>query len=479
MAASFYSFPGYLFAMTTLRRAGNTLFWLLLGALVLISAGLYNGFPLVTSDTGTYLNSALELSVPDDRPITYGLWTLATGLRSSLWLVIFAQGLLLAWLLWRCMVAFVPRLQHPAGRLGLLLAATWLTGVSWYCSQLMPDIFTAVGMLALALLLLTRPALPERLALLAILLLAAIMHSSNLLSLLLTVLSVGAVGWQQRLFRRGVLQRASWLLALAVTLAGWVMLPGLHLAFGGSGEISKASPAFLMARLSETGVLEKFLHENCGPQNQYKLCAFQNDLPNDAMLFMWDANSPLQRTGGWNANRDEYRHIIRQILLSPRYYPLLVSESIQATLRQLTHVGYGDGLTPFRENTSPYWKVGGYTPYELKEYMSSLQNRGLLDFKSLNERVYTVHLLALLAIGWLVLGAGRARVAPAAVGLVLVCGAGLVSNAFVTGSLANVLDRLQGRVSWLLPWVALLLLAQYLPVERWRPQPHPAPESPH
>ncbi|ALD22039.1 hypothetical protein [Hymenobacter sp. DG25A] len=453
--------------MISLRRAGNKLFWLLLGALVLISAGLYNGFPLVTSDTGTYLNSALQLKVPDDRPITYGLWALVTGLRSTLWLVIFAQGLLLAWLLWRCIAVFAPRLQHPAGRLALVGGVAWLTGVSWYCSQLMPDIFTAVGVLALALLLLARPASTERLVLLGILLLAAVMHSSNLLTFSLTVLGVGVVGWHQRLFRRGILHRPDWLLVLGITLSGWVVLPVLHAAFGGGFQISKASPAFLVARLSESGVLDKFLQENCGPENQYLLCAFRDQLPNDAMQFMWDGNSPLHRTGGWNANRAEYQHIIRQVLLSPRYYPLLLSESIQATLRQLTHVAHGDGLTPFRENTNPYWKVAEYAPYELKEYMSSLQNRGQLDFKNLNERVYGAQLLALLVVGLMLFGPWSARVAPAAAGLVLVCGAGIVSNALVTGSLANVLDRLQGRVAWLLPWVALLLLAQYLPAWRW------------
>ncbi|WP_190242769.1 hypothetical protein, partial [Hymenobacter lapidiphilus] len=362
--------------MLTLRRAGTSLFWLLLAALVLISAGLYNGFPLVTSDSGTYLNSAIHFTVPDDRPLTYGLWTAATGLRKSLWLVIFAQGLLLAGLLWRTTAVFVPRLRHPAGRLALVTAVVWLTGVAWYCSQLMPDIFTAVGLLALALLLLSRPAWPERVALLAVLLLAAIMHSSNLLTVLLTVLAVGAVGWWQHLFRRGVLHRPTWLLTLAVSLAGWVVLPALHAGFGGGFTLSRASSAFLMARLSENGVLEKFLADNCGPGNQYQLCKFRDQLPNDAITFMWDANSPLNRTGGWNANQPEYQRILRQILLSPRYYPLLISETVQATLRQLTHIGHGDGLTAFRENTNPYWKVGEYAPYELKEYMSSMQNRG-------------------------------------------------------------------------------------------------------
>lgn len=440
-----------------------TAFWLLLAALVLISAALYNGFPLVTSDSGTYLNSATHLTVPDDRPITYGLWVLLTGAHKTLWLVVFAQGLLLAGLLWRCTAVFAPRLRQPASRLALVAGMAWLTGVSWYCSQLMPDIFTAIGLLALALVLLGRPARLEQGLLLLLLLVAGCMHSSNLLTFTLTVAGVGVVGWVQGLFRRQVLHRAAWLRALAVVLASWLALPALHAGMGGQFEISRASSAFLMARLSESGVLEQYLQQACGPENQYRLCAFRDQLPNDAITFMWDANSPLNKTGGWNANREEYTTIIRHIATSPRYYPLLISETIQATLRQLTHIGHGDGLTAFRENTNPYWKVNEYAPYELKEYMSSLQNRSQLDFTSLNERTYGGHLLALLVLGGLLCGSWRAHLEATSVLLVVVFGLGIFSNALVTGALANVLDRLQGRVAWLLPWAAFLLVAQHGP----------------
>ena len=55
----------------------NRLFSLLISLfpaiIMLLSAAFYNGFPLVYSDSGTYLNSGSEFFVPDDRPITYGL----------------------------------------------------------------------------------------------------------------------------------------------------------------------------------------------------------------------------------------------------------------------------------------------------------------------------------------------------------------------------------------------------------------------
>lgn len=455
--------------------------WLLLAGLILISAGLYNGFPLVTSDSGTYINSALLHEVPDDRPVIYGLFIQATGLHATLWFVIMAQGLILADLLRRYAALLAPRVAaNGFGQLALVGATAWATGVSWFCSQIMPDIFTAIGLLALGLVLLGRDEhLGSRMWLVFVLVLSGIMHSSNLLTFSLVAMVVGAVAWRKGLFRQGLLSAQRWRRATAGALVGWLLLPGVHAALGGGFEISRASSAFLMARLCETGILEKFLQENCDPADRYSLCAYRDKLPNDAIAFMWDANSPLNQTGGWNANRAEYQHIIGQIITSPRYYPYFITESIQATLRQLMHIGHGDGLTPYRENTNPYWKVQNFTSYELKEYLSSMQNRGQLNFTALNERVYGLYALALLALGALMGTSLRRHLSTTTVLLVLVLAAGVVVNAFVTGSLANVLDRLQSRVAWVLPFSAVLLLAEHGPAlwRQWtfRPQPADAP----
>lgn len=458
-----------------------TLFILLLGSLIAVSAGVYNGFPLVTSDSGTYINSAINYTVPADRPIVYGLFIRVTSLNFSLWLVIFFQGLLLTWLLLRYISAFAPRVRSGFGRLLVVALTAWLTGLSWYCSQLMPDIFAAISILCLGLLLLGQfRSRGEHLALLALLLLASIMHSSHLLVNTLIVLSFGLIALWQRLFKRGLVQRKHWLVATTVVLSSWVVLPSIQAGFGGGFTISRASPAFLMARLCETGILDEYLARNCTPETNYKLCAFRDKLPNDAIAFMWDGNSPYNQTGGLEANTAEYRSIIRAILASPHYYPYLLNEAVQATLRQLTHIGYGDGLVPFRENTNPYWKVQRFSGYELKKYMSSLQNRGQLSFTNLNERAYGTQLLALVILGLLATGVFTV-VPPKTVAkssqpllsndirlLLVVIGLGLVTNALVTGALANVLDRLQGRVAWLLPFVAVLAIANEIPILiRW------------
>ena len=53
----------------------STELWPWLGAaLLLLSVPVLNGYPLVYSDTGTYLRTAFEGYVPPDRPVWYGLF---------------------------------------------------------------------------------------------------------------------------------------------------------------------------------------------------------------------------------------------------------------------------------------------------------------------------------------------------------------------------------------------------------------------
>ena len=175
---------------------------------MLLYGGLYNGYALVTYDTGTYLGSGLTLTVPDDRPITYGLFTRVASLHFSLWFVIFFQGLLVAWLMLRYLEVYVPRVRHPATRLALLLAFVWATGLTWISCELMPDIFTAIGLLALGLVLPGHaPRWPQRAAL-ALALFSAMMHSSNVLTFTLVTAGFGGLAAVGGWFRRGWLRAA-------------------------------------------------------------------------------------------------------------------------------------------------------------------------------------------------------------------------------------------------------------------------------
>ena len=57
------------------QKAASTV----LCAIALLGAAIWNGYPIVYSDTSSYIISGFELETLKDRPITYGLFIRATS----------------------------------------------------------------------------------------------------------------------------------------------------------------------------------------------------------------------------------------------------------------------------------------------------------------------------------------------------------------------------------------------------------------
>src|SRR6188508_2632005 len=135
--------------MATDRRPG-TLFARTLAAAILLWPALWNGYPLVFADTGTYLSQAIEHYAGWDRPIFYSLFLLPLHMTLTTWPVIAAQALLVVHVL-----RLVQRTLLPDASVWWLLplAGALAIGSSlpWFVAQLMPDLFTGVLVLVLAL----------------------------------------------------------------------------------------------------------------------------------------------------------------------------------------------------------------------------------------------------------------------------------------------------------------------------------------
>src|SRR3990172_5091367 len=78
---------------------------ILFSSLILLWSAFNNGYPLVFSDTGGYVDSSFSLLPPlNDRPLGYGLFLLIGRLFDSLWFPIFFQSLITSLLLFRIAV---------------------------------------------------------------------------------------------------------------------------------------------------------------------------------------------------------------------------------------------------------------------------------------------------------------------------------------------------------------------------------------
>src|SRR5579872_136048 len=124
---------------------------ILLAAASLLWPALRNGYPLVFSDTGTYLSQAIEHYAGWDRPVFYSFFLLPLHLTITTWPAIAVQALLTVYTFHLVHRALWPD-ASPWRLLPIVLLLAITTSLPWFVAQLMPDVFTGLLVLVLALL---------------------------------------------------------------------------------------------------------------------------------------------------------------------------------------------------------------------------------------------------------------------------------------------------------------------------------------
>ncbi len=431
------------------------------GALMLLWPALENGYPLIFSDTGTYISQVLDLHLGWDRPPFYSLLVIVVGLGRSLWPVIIVQALAAAWLV----RAIHRQLAPAAGALetGVLLAVLAAgSSLSWTSSQVIPDIFTPLMVLALAGLVLD-PAAKTAGAGHALAIGAAIVvHLSNMpiyAGLCLAVLPLRRLRHQVR-----------WRVLLLPFLLGVACLTAVNTLARGRPSPSPYGETFLLARLIENGPARATLAADC-PRAGWALCAYRDDMPRTADAFLWRADSPLYRAGGPRRLVAQTDAIVARTLAA---HPRAVLRAAGRDFAlQLVTFAPGSGLRPWYATAwQTIWRNLPRPAYE--GYVSSRQARGRMVVPP-----FLAALMRLLAAGGMaatalfaLFTASRRDIGEAARSLGLFCWIvllALAGNAAVTGALSGPHARYQSRVVWLAVLSGWLVLRQVQAGCRSRP----------
>lgn len=443
---------------------------ILFATLALLGAAFYNGYPLVYSDTGTYIGSGFEGQIPNDRPVVYGLflWFFSGG-GLSLWPTIVVQCLLMAFVFKKTLTLIWPGSGSEERFLWTTLVLCLLTPLPWYSGQLMPDIFTPIQILLIVIYL-----LQPRISWLQVGWMAAlyvfccVVHFSNLFIGVGTLIGI-AIG--HRFWSFGVAGIYKKLLIMGVwSMSAFIVLPAINYAVGREWILSKGGYTFLIGRFIDSGLLKQYLDDHCATHN-YRLCQYKDSLPVNSRLFHWEADSPLTKEGGWGnkVTENEYHQIVKGTLTSPKYLALHLWESVISTPTQLMQNATGSGLDYkwYRSPASPPWQaISKWFPHEHNEYRFSRQCGNLwkqeLNFDFFNTLLFWVLSLSLVLLFWQFWqGAALPDTWKTAM---LVMAIGVLANAFITSSLGSICDRFPSRVVWLLPfWAILVLLRRFLP----------------
>ncbi|NBU81870.1 MAG: hypothetical protein EBS55_09505 [Flavobacteriaceae bacterium] len=438
------------------------MFYLLAASTLLIPA-FYNGYPLVYSDTGSYVASGMDLVIPEHRTIMYGLFIRFFSFNFSFWLVVFAQSLIVSYVLWHITRVINKTISKRLFLIGLALLS-WFTGLGWYTSQIMPDIFTVTAIGTLLLLALKKDYKIYQKVIFSLLLVFSInAHFSNYLISILTVLGLFVIT------RTKIIPKAkkelSFLLPTVIVTLSISTGSLINYAVGSTFKINQGSHVFLMGKMLDSGVLKSFLDDECKNDN-YVLCHCKDSLPVTSRELLWNPNSPLYQNGGWTGSEKPFNNILFDIFTSPKHLTLFTYNAILSSVTQLFQNDVGSGLVSnwYKDPISPpYAQVAKHFPFELNQYKQSRQNGNLwdqgLDFTFIN---YINNMFLMISLGllfYIFTSKTKRKSIDIHTQLIIVTLLlGIVVNAIVVGSLANVYDRLQSRISWMLIFCIMLLV---------------------
>lgn len=433
--------------MPSAARLPNLL-WGALAITGLMGAAMWNGYPLVYSDTSSYLGSGFTLDTLVDRPITYGLFLRITSLNGlTLWTSILAQCALLWWCLsltleWAGVTGLMSRAI-------IVLALCTLTGLPFVSGQLMADAFTPMLVLSLLLLIAGEPPHSQRWWLHGIFALAFATHLSHApLALLLIPVAIGiskAAGTGRHAWRRA---------ALLVPLMAVALIP-----MGSS--LAKSKHVFFMAHMAEEGILQRYLGKHC-PDEDLVICGAAT-IPASADAFLWGTDSPLNHFPSWSAAEPEFEAIIAGSLRDPELLLLHGKAWLSAGSRQLLRFAPADGMGPFATGTLLHQRIEAYIPFDAAAFARSRQSAGQLTpphldpLSRIQAGIMALSAMLLLAHA---IARGTWRSKGRLVALVLI--SAYVLNAFLNAGLVMVADRFAAKLAWTIPLAALLVALGHL-----------------
>lgn len=338
----------------------------------------------------------------------------------------------------------------------LVAAATGLVaGLGIFSTTIMPDVFTGLAILALAILLTCFRSLSavERAYWLLLLLVSCLFHKANLAASAL--LAMAALGYLWMTARRDI--------GLAAALLGTLVLAAFgHLVVNIAVEKTSGRPPvqtpFLLARLVGDGTAIAYLKQHC-PERHYRLCDFLPRMPMTENDFLWGSIPPktVMKTASVDdqaAISAEQQDIVNGVLAEYPFTQLKVSTG--NFLRQLADVGVTEyGLAV---DVPPGEEPGMETI--LENYKTSRVAEGTMPLDGLSIVMLAAYLAGFAGLIALLLSQSRANLPRQMWEIAAVLVAGVVINAAVSGVIAGVFDRYQGRVAWLIPFAAALLWIQ-------------------
>lgn len=386
------------------------------------------------------------------RSIYYGFILYLTDRLAGLHMAALLQALLAA----VCVYATLARFEQSKSRIvvefvitmAVLLVASPL---AYFTSYLVPDIFSGLGILAAAHLLIRKPVLSRGWNIFWFLLLcvSGLVHSANIL-----ILAVVLVVLLAACFRLGWPSFGGFALASAAMLVSLVGEVAFYTSVDAATGSPPVRPPFAMARLIADGPGRDYLEDYC-PSAGFKVCRHMKSLSDYSDSFLWseDPADGVFSAVGYSERRaiasEENAFVLAVALDRPLAVvkSSLISIGRQTLKWKLPEFNYSEQDRRFLSSKLP--------SRVLQEQSETLAFQQRMPVSLIETAAAPVGLISLVLILW---SFRRWKTHSAQSRFLLVLLIGVLADLIVCGALSTPHDRYLMRVAWLLPLGACILL---------------------
>jgi hypothetical protein len=434
---------------------------------------LWNQFPFVFSDTGTYLGAAINRQLPGDRTVFYSLYILPLHLKISLWPIVVAQAVVTYYLIRVFFRTFSKRFSEVQLVLSILVLSL-ASSLPWFVGQIMPDLFSALVILSIICMVIGQDRLGrfDRIAIPVLITLFITTHLSYLLiaasafalCVVLRLATSSTPGFRDRLLSRANLSVAAAIAVSVVMMLSINVVAKRGVTFAGTGNV------MMLAKVIDQGIGIDYLTKTCVEkplpvcsvlpkmkQVQASAVAHQRPIGYISDYFLW--GGPVEQLGGMGQVSIYASEITKgAIAAQPAEF---LKQCLRGFVSQTTYFQLGDDMFKYGPTSSPYIMLEkNFSPHVLEKYTQSRQYKEQLPItpmRTVSNIVLAISMLIILA--FMVF---RWRGEAALIQCIFVVFAGIVVNDFVTGALSAVHDRYGSRVVWLLVMLGIFIVSEFI-----------------
>jgi hypothetical protein len=221
------------------------------------------------------------------------------------------------------------------------------------------------------------------------------------------------------------------------------------------------------------GIFADYVSEKCEEEPEFFLCDFKNSLPSYDRYdyFLWHDTSFLYKdecegikgfADCWLLKDSIYGTVVDDIMKSSKYQLWFAKDAAGQFLKQFHTFDLGANPS-FGEKSHINYPIKKYFPGEHKQYLQARQQLYGISWpiRNLSQRILVMISLAIIIV-FLAVRRFRVSISEHISSFIYFYLLLVLANAGLISIVSIVTGRFQGRIIWLVPTIAFMLLAQYL-----------------